>query len=180
MTCIVAIETADGVWMGGDRLASDAYQGIELDEAKVFWNGPALIGCCGSIRQAQLMRYVLDVPGASLTWDVNRWVATDLTRAMIEMAEGWRASHVKDGVSRSHNSLLAVRGRIYELQADYSFTRCARHLYAVGSGQEYALGSLYSTAHLPPEERVRVALEAAAEFSPTVAGPFDVIRQEPA
>ena len=180
MTCIVAIETPDGVWMGGDRMASDPWQGIELDEPKVFWNGPALIGCCGSIRQAQLMRYVLAVPADSLTWDVNRWVATDLTRAMIEMAEGWRTSHVKDGVSRSHNALLAVRGRVYELQSDYSITRCARRIYAVGSGQEYALGSLHSTAHLPPEERVRVALEAAAEFSPTVAGPFDIIRQEPA
>ena len=92
MTCIVAIETPDGVWMGGDRMASDPWQGIELDEPKVFWNGPALIGCCGSIRQAQLMRYVLAVPADSLTWDVNRWVATDLTRAMIEMAEGWRPS----------------------------------------------------------------------------------------
>lgn len=31
---------------------------------------------------------------------------------------------------------------------------------------------------LSPEDRIRTALRAAAEHSPTVAGPFDVIFQE--
>ena len=178
MTCIVAIETPTGVWMGGDRMASTTRNAIDMDQPKVFRNGPALIGNCGSIRQHQLLQYVLSIPAHSLSWDVDRWVAVDLTRAMLEMAEQWKASYVKDNVSHSHNALLAIRGRCYELQSDYSFTRCRTGEYAIGSGYEYAFGALHATRGREPKERIRTALEAAAERCPTVAGPFDVEFQE--
>jgi ATP-dependent protease HslVU (ClpYQ) peptidase subunit len=46
---------------------------------------------------------------------------------------------------------------------------------SIGSGSPYALGSLHSTANLPPNERVKKALEAADQFSITVCQPFDYI-----
>ncbi len=178
MTCIVAIETADGVWMGGDRMAATMHNAIDLDQPKVFRNGPALIGSCGSIRQHQLLQYTLHIPAETLSWDVDRWVAVDLTRAMLTMAGQWNASRTKDGVALSHNALLAINGRCYELQSDYSFTRCRTGEYAVGSGYEYAFGALHATRGDEPEVRVRAALESAAERCPTVAGPFDIEYQE--
>lgn len=178
MTCIVAVETPAGVWMGGDRMASNWSNAIDLDQPKVFRVGPALIGSCGSIRQMQLLRYALTIPEDTLSWDVDRWVATDLTRAVLTMAEEWQASRVKDGVSQSHNALFAIRGRCYELQSDYSFTRCRTGEYAIGSGYEYAFGAMYGTRSGLPQVRVSLALQAAAERCPTVAGPFDIEFQE--
>lgn len=178
MTCIVAVETPAGVWMGGDRMASTWSNAIDLDQPKVFRNGGALIGSCGSVRQLQLLRYALTVPEATLSWDVDRWVALDLTAAMLATAEQWQTSKVKEGVAQSHNALLAIRGRVYELQSDYSFTRCSTGEYAIGSGYEYAFGSLHSTRGPMTELRVRSALEAAAERCPTVRAPFDVEFQE--
>ena len=179
MTCIVALETPDGVWMGSDRMASDPWQGIDLDHPKVFRNGSGMFGPCGSIRQAQLLRYALTLPEWSLGWDVDKWVAVDLTRAVLECVQGWQYSKVDSGVAKSHNALFAIRGRCYELQSDYSFTRSRTGEYACGSGQEYAMGALYATRHLAdPEQRIHMALEAAAEHSPTVSGPFDIEHQE--
>lgn len=178
MTCIVAVETPTGVWMGGDRMAATWSNAIDLDQPKIFRNGPALIGSCGSVRQLQLLRYGLSVPTHSLSWDVDRWVAVDLSWAVLQMAEQWHASRVKDGVSQSHNSLLAIQGRVYELQSDYSFTRCRSGEYAIGSGMEYAFGALHATRGDEPKARVLAALEAAAERCPTVGGPFDIEFQE--
>jgi len=178
VTCIVAIETPTGVWMGGDRMASTWSNAIDMDHPKVFRNGPALIGACGSIRQKQLLRYVLQLPVETLSWDVDRWVAVDLTKAMIAMADDWHTNRVKDNVATSHNALLAIHGRCYELQSDYSFTRCRSGEYAIGSGDEYAFGALHATRGGDPKGRVLTALEAAAERCPTVAGPFDIEFQE--
>ncbi len=45
---------------------------------------------------------------------------------------------------------------------------------AIGSGAQIALGSLYSTIELPPQERVLKALEAAEHLCVSVRRPFDV------
>jgi hypothetical protein len=47
---------------------------------------------------------------------------------------------------------------------------------AEGSGQQLALGSLYSTGLIKtPRKRVRMALEAASKFNMAVRGPFTII-----
>lgn len=175
MTCIVALETPAGVVMGADRMASTWTTTITLDDPKIFTNGPLLIGACGSIRHGQLLKYSLVVPVDTLSWDRDRWVAHNLAYAIQHTFETHGAKPIKDGVSRGNNALCAVGGRCYELQSDYSFTRAVNGEYAIGSGEEYALGSLHATRGNPdPEARVRAALEAAAEHTPTVAGPFDI------
>lgn len=58
---------------------------------------------------------------------------------------------------------------------------------AVGSGEEYALGSLYTTSsqavfdwakHYTPGERLVVALEAAEKFCGSVQAPFHIVTTE--
>jgi hypothetical protein len=47
---------------------------------------------------------------------------------------------------------------------------------AEGSGQQVALGSLFSTTAVKtPRKRVRMALEASAKFIMSVRGPFTII-----
>lgn len=179
MTCIVALETPNGVWMGADRLASGKWTGITLQAPKVFTNGPAMFGVCGSVRQMQLLQYSLTVSDHGITWDVDRWVAHDLAWAIRHTFDTHGAKYVKDGVDWSGNYLLAIRGRAYELQSDYSFTRSTSGEYAIGSGEEVALGSLHATrGHPDPQHRILAALEAAAEHVVSVAGPFDIVHQE--
>ena len=47
---------------------------------------------------------------------------------------------------------------------------------ACGSGEEYALGALYTLKGLDAEERILVALAAASYFDSNVAPPFAVMR----
>src|SRR5690606_5374194 len=44
MTCIVAIKDGGSVWMGGDSAGCSGFDLTIRDDAKVFRNGPYLIG----------------------------------------------------------------------------------------------------------------------------------------
>ena len=46
--------------------------------------------------------------------------------------------------------------------------------WAVGSGTETAIGSMHTTEgyDIPTRERLRLALQAAADLTPYVSGPF--------
>jgi hypothetical protein len=178
VTCIVALETGRGVWMGADRAASDSFTTSSMGVPKIYRNGPALIADCGDFRTGQLLQYALKVPKLPQDADLDRWVAVDLTTAIRSAfrENGWkRRDH---GVDEATNLLFAIRGRCYEIQSDYSFLRNESGEYAIGSGTYHSLGSLHtSRGWAKPKDRVLAALEAAAEHVVSVAGPFDVVRQ---
>jgi hypothetical protein len=62
------------------------------------------------------------------------------------------------------------------MDTDYHIGEADVPYMAEGSGQQLALGSLYSTGLIKtPRKRVRMALEAAAKFNMAVRGPFTII-----
>jgi ATP-dependent protease HslVU (ClpYQ) peptidase subunit len=71
--------------------------------------------------------------------------------------------------------LVAYEGRIFQVYSDYQVAESSHNYEAVGCGSDIAMGSLHTTLNhsvMYPESRVRVALEAAEEFSAGVRGPF--------
>jgi ATP-dependent protease HslVU (ClpYQ) peptidase subunit len=178
VTCIVAVEADGIVYMGSDHAGSNGYTLTPVEASKTFTNGPLLIGYTTSFRMGQILQYGLIVPSHTLSWDLDRWVATDLmvaVRATFE-AHGW--NQTEKNVATGGNFLMAVGGRCYEIQSNYSFLRSATGEYAVGSGENHALGSLHTTRGQEPAVRVMRALEAAAEHCTGVAGPFDLTTQK--
>lgn len=73
--------------------------------------------------------------------------------------------------------LVATRDRIFEVTGNGGVDEAPadRGFAAIGSGARFALGALYRVmAHDRAEDRVVSALEAAAHFDVSTAGPFDV------
>ncbi len=68
--------------------------------------------------------------------------------------------------------LIGYRGGLYSIGGDLQVNEFLDGYTAIGSGADFALGSLYASEALGPHERVRCALEAAAHFSGTVREPF--------
>lgn len=178
MTCIVALEVNGKVYMGSDTFGSNGHTGGTNEAPKTFRNGSAMIGYTSSFRMGQILQYGLVVPEESLSWDIDKWVAMDLMPAIRAAfaAHGW--DRLTEGRAKGGSFLFAIRGRCYEIQSDYSFLRSVNGEYAVGSGEDYALGSLHSTrGWTDPEARVEAALAAAAAHVVSVDGPFDFMRQ---
>ena len=80
---------------------------------------------------------------------------------------------------RRENSLdgaliAAWRGVVVDIDGDFGIAHHRSGEVAIGSGRDFALGALFATKGRPPEERVRMALEAAADRDVNVASPFTI------
>lgn len=186
MTCIVGIEYQedDGtrrIILGGDSAGVGGWVRTHRADPKVFPVGAYLVGFTTSFRMGQLIHYAAlpDPPVGADVEALDRFMATEFINAIRTVLKdgGWaqKEKEREDGGS----FLVGVQGRtLYRVDADFQVGRSLDGYHAIGSGDEIALGALHATRDLPPGQRVRLALEAAAHHSTGVHGPFTVITGE--
>ncbi len=183
MTCIVGIETRDGVVMGGDSCTSDGYSLHSMAGAKVFRVGRYVFGVAGSGRVSDLVRYAValpDPPQRGLHRFLVRLVVPLLRKAASKgghMLIGSPAHSDGPGGGDALDSaiLVGVRGRLFTIGGDFCVDDHREGYTAAGSGAMVALGSLHSTAGRAPRTRVRMALEAAEAHAEGVRRPFRIV-----
>lgn len=179
MTAIVGLAHNGTVYLGGDSAGVAGYSLVVRADAKVFANGPYVMGFTSSFRMGQLLRYAFQPPtllgvGVEKTDDVPKFMATQFIDAVRETLKGggWlkKDSEREDGGT----FLVGVRGRLFRISDDFQVGESADGYAAVGCGHEIAVGALYATAktRMTPQRRVRMALEAAERFSAGVRAPF--------
>jgi hypothetical protein len=73
--------------------------------------------------------------------------------------------------------LIVFRGEIYKIGCDFAVNHPHENYNAIGSGESFALGSLHSTEDtgLTPEERIKLALDAASKYNSYVAPPYEIL-----
>jgi len=178
VTCIVGIEhpTATGgrVYIGGDSACVASYDLTIRSDAKVFRNGPYVMGFTTSFRMGQILRYKLEAPDPGGTEDLERFMATtfiDAVRTSLTDA-GW----MKKENSREEGGtfLVGVAGALFAVHSDFQVARTLTGYDAVGCGSDLALGALYATRGRSPGYRLGAALRAAEHHSTGVAGPFTI------
>jgi ATP-dependent protease HslVU (ClpYQ) peptidase subunit len=179
MTAIVAVkdEKRGVICLGADSLASNGLQSSHVSDPKIFAKGEFIIAYAGSFRSGQVLTYRFQPPPLPKT--KNR-----LFPYMVnEFVEALRDSLGKAGRIRKEMEqenawplefLVAVRGRIFAVQEDFSVLEPMDGYAAAGSGESYCIGSLHTTRGMDPEKRVHMALEAAAHHDPNVSPPFVV------
>jgi len=169
MTCIVAVTDGQQVTMGGDSAGSNGWTMQVRSDTKVFILGPYVLGFTSSFRMGQLLRYSLTI-GAPDTWDVDRFMATTFIDAVRSTLKEGGFATTKDGGEVGGTFLVGVAGRLYEIGSDYQIG------YMVALG---ALHAMSAVTDLAPAERVTRALDAAADLTATVRGPYSVVQGEP-
>jgi ATP-dependent protease HslVU (ClpYQ) peptidase subunit len=176
MTCIVALEHEGTVWVGGDSAGIDGLSICNRADEKVFINENLIMGFCGSFRIGQLLRYSLEVPEQSVKQtDDMEYLVNDFVDAVRELLNEKGAAKKENELEEHESSfIVGFKGKIYVVEEDYQVGRPRENYAAVGCGAQIALGALYATrnSNMQPQDRLRVALEAAAEYSAGVRGPF--------
>ena len=177
MTCIVAVPVRDGVVMGGDSAGVSRWDLVVRTDAKVFRNGPFLMGFTTSFRMGQLLRYRLEAPDHPPAMDHAEYLTTLFVDAVRECLHrgGWRRD--KDQREEGGEFIVGYRGRVYQVASDFQVAIPASGYAACGCGAQVALGSLHATerSKVGTAERVRRALEAAEALSAGVRGPFVIL-----
>ena len=177
MTCICGLVEKGTVYLAGDSAGVAGLSITIRADEKVFTNGPFIIGGPSSFRMIQLLRYKFDPPKQTIHQDDMQYMVTDFIDAARRCfsANGFGD---KDATSAG-TFLVGYKGTLYTIQSDYQVGLTTDAFDAVGCGADLALGSLHSTTGKKPEERLKMALEAASHFNAGVHAPFLFLKQAP-
>jgi len=169
MTCIVGIAKDGIVYIGGERAASDGNIVLSLNRPKVKQCGDYLIGFAGSLGIGELAHYI-DLP--PIGKNIEKTLRTSFVKSLKNAVEEYgNASCLEDNAT---DWLIGANGRLFEISSQ-DWGVCEFDESAIGSGNGIALGSLYTTKNWADQERrIRVALSAAVEISPSCSGPIDI------
>lgn len=173
MTCIVGLVQNDVVYVGGDSAGSDGTNLTERADLKVFRNGDFVMGFTSSFRMGQLLAFNFDPPKRDAGTDVMAYMVTYFIDAARKCMKDGGYMRIVDSAERGGTFLVGYQGKLFRIQEDFQVSEAALGFDACGSGQEIALGSLWSTRlWSDPVNRLGEALRAAEKFCAHVRGPF--------
>jgi ATP-dependent protease HslVU (ClpYQ) peptidase subunit len=161
MTCIAGIMKEGKVYLAGERGASEGNYIVPIDKPKIWKSGPYIFGFAGTF-DGQLIQYNFVPP----TPEGN---ADKFMHGKFLKSIGGKESEL--------SLLIGLKGKLYEHDAaDLTLVSYERDFIAIGSGADYAMGSLYSTqSHKDPKRRLTLALNAAVTYSTSCIGPIDIL-----
>lgn len=180
MTCIVGIAEKGKVYLGGDSAGVGGLSITIRSDEKVFKNGQFIMGFTTSFRMGQLLRYKFSPPAQSIGQD-------DMEYMVVKFIDAVRSCFSNNGFgkmtekdyNKGGNFLVGYNGVLYNIDSDFQVGIPSTQYDSVGCGTDLALGSLHSTTDKKPQERLKLALEAATAFSAGVAAPYKFIELAP-
>jgi len=171
MSCVIGLVHKKNVYLAADGVATtDELELRPIDSIKIFRKGPFILGYAGSVRTGQIINYGdYDLPETIWGWaDIIREQITE-KGAMI----------TSDGQTEMQgaNFIIGYKKKLYEVLSDFQVNPVNSIGYtAIGSGSGFAVGSLFTSADgdFTPEQRLYLALEAAAQFSGACGPPYKI------
>lgn len=167
--------------MGADSAGTNVNfkQRTRLDK-KVFINGEFIIGFTSSFRMGQLLKYKLNPPKyiSEIHGDIFKYMCTHFIDSLRQCLKEGGYAQIDKGEESGGCFLVGFRGRLFEIESDFQVGENADKYSAVGCGEEYALGTLYSLKDkkMTAAEQIKSALACAEYFSAGVRGPFNILK----
>lgn len=176
MTCIVGLEYGGKVYIGGDSASASGWSVDSISESKVFKNKEFIIGYTSSFRMGQLLQYSLEIPENKRESEME-YLVKDFITAVRSCLKDNGYAEISSNKESGGIFLVGYRGKLYRVSSDFQIMRYSHGYYAVGAGEEYALGSMFSSKIKNPKDKLTHALETASNFCGAVVPPFIVISQ---
>ena len=173
MTVIAAlVDKETGIsYIGGDRGASTPSSIHQMSEPKVWKYEDYLFGYYG-VMSGEKIKFNFMPPAVG-----NNDLVTFMNSTFLqELNEVYERCHID-----KHEDLelvVVVQGQIFVHNAeDMSMTPYAMNYIGEGSGGTYSMGAFYATEDIDisPEDRIRLALEAAVKYNPFCLDPIDIL-----
>jgi ATP-dependent protease HslVU (ClpYQ) peptidase subunit len=173
MTCIVGLVDNGTVYMGGDGAQTNGGLIMIKNYSKVFRVGQFLMAATGNALLGQQLRYSFVPPKQSAKQDDMSF----MVRNFVPAVRICLAKH--EDIYEDGEVMVGYRGHLYVIGEDYFVSTTTNNYSAIGIGTEVAIGAMFATEKLPPQQRIETALLAAATFIADVSAPFSVLTLEP-
>lgn len=181
MTCIVGVRTENGVVLAGDSVGSDRRINTHRSDTKTFNLGPQVaLGFTSSYRMGQILRWHVDidplVDAMRRYTDMWDWVGKLFIPAARSAMKDHGFATVSNGNESGGTFLLAVRDRLFLVDADFQVGEPSNGYDACGSGDSVALGALHAIIGSRDIELGEArsaatrAIAAASDLTPYVGG----------
>lgn len=177
MTCVVGLVHKGKVFIGADSASSDGHTVTIRKDSKVFRNGDYLFGFTSSWRMGQILAHAFVPPKYTGEVPLDKFMATTFVDALRQC--------LKDGGYAGKNNereytgvfLVATQGRLFYADSDYNIGETTDSYATCGCGNEVASGAMFATKDdaFQPQERILLALNAAAYHLNNVRAPFNVM-----
>lgn len=200
MTTIVGIQGDTFALICTDSQISDTddsgfvTQVITMREGtgKVQANGRYLIGAAGDVRAINILHHAFQPPAAPPNLKgkkLDQFFTVKFIPALRECFET-QGYAMPDNDHKTHMAemgssiIVAINATLYAIDGNYSWFSDANGTYAIGTGAQYAMGSLHALQGRgrPTSQKARQyaikALSAAARFDPYTGSPYQVHLQE--
>lgn len=179
MTCIVSIidSTHRTLYMAGDTGVTRGYGMIYTTKApKIFKHQGFLMGSTGRLRTLQLLQHSFMPPDYNpKSMSIEEYMSRLFVDALRNcLKDSGAATKHEEKESHDNETMIGFRGRLFVVSSDYAIRESVDSYCAIGSGEELALGSLFSTEKLrmSPQQRLELALDAASYHSNSVRSPY--------
>lgn len=184
MTCIVGMVRDGVVHLGGDSAGVSGWDLTIRADSKVFAVGRFVFGFTSSYRMGQLLRYSLALPDVEPGDDLMQFMCTKFITAVRDCLKAGGFAKKEHDIESGGIFLVGVNGRLFRVDSDYQVGLAWCGYDAIGCGEAYAKGALFSTMSerdagqpaFDPAERLGQALSAAEAHSAAVRGPFHFVR----
>lgn len=174
MTTIAGLVHDGKVYMGADGRSTNGWQYMDGAE-KITRRGEMLIGHAGTVRAAQIVQYIFDIPEHPDDVSAERYFVAHFIPALRQTFKDEAYASVENNQETQESwFLVGYRGALYSIETNYTARKERRAFYSIGSGSEYALGAFSATEGLAPEERVTRAVLAGINFDAASGGDVQI------
>lgn len=163
--------------MAGDRRMSNGSGRYSDNVIKIFQKGDMLIGIAGNSGQASLITNMFDFK-ITATDDLVKDIYRDIIPELRSLLKDYGIVITRDGVDDTASTILiAMRGSLFIISGFKVIE--LPNIYAIGSGNDHAEGSLYtSLKHFPkkdPTDLIRLSIQTAIDFNNKCGGEIDIL-----
>jgi len=182
MTCIVGYQHKGKVWIGGDSAGVAGLSITVRADRKVFKNKQFIMGFTTSFRMGQLLQYRFKPPAINSKENLETYMCTKFIDGVRKCFDTYKFGYDEKG-AHGGTFLVAVKKRLFTIHGDYQVGWSEVPYNAVGCGDDLALGAMYALEETDPdcvthkpEDKIRIALGAAAAASGGVCEPFHIVK----
>lgn len=179
MTIVIGYEHKGSVYLGADSQYTAGRQKTIGKNSKVFIAHGIGYAFCGSPRMGQILQYhSVEVLSGLRKDDPFAYTVCCLIPMYRKILKEHGFTYVSNNVEEGGFFLIAFDGYLFQVESDFQVSTSDRPYIALGSGSEYAYGSLSATEDIykDPRKHIEVALDVAKEFDTACGGDSIIIK----